>query len=99
MKINRKIIEKKFNDNLDDMATISHEIWAHWQTYLHSQCEKMPDGSLKIPKELVEQWNKQIKLEYRQLTQNEKNSDIEQAIKYKEIFLKIINEITEQKDA
>lgn len=93
MNIDSEVIEKKFEENIENVASVVHEIWAHWQTYLHSQCEELPDGSLKIPKELVEQWNQQIGLKYEQLTQNEKESDIEQAQKYKKTFLKIVDEI------
>lgn len=98
MEINRKIIDKKFNENLDVLASISHEIWAHWQKYLHDQCEIMADGSLKIPSILVNKWNEQINLDYEQLTPQEKSSDIEQALKFKEIFCKMMNEIHEEKN-
>lgn len=93
MKINSEIIEKKFEDNIDHVASIVHEVWAHWQAYLHSRCEELPDGSLKIPKELVDQWSHQISLTYDKLNQDEKKSDIEQAQKYKKTFLKIVDEI------
>lgn len=99
MQINRNIIDKKFNDNLDTLATISHEIWAHWQKYLHNQCEVMSDGSLKIPSALVAKWNEQINLDYEQLTQQEKNSDIEQALKFRDIFCKMMTEILDEKGA
>ena len=92
MHIDSKIIGNKFEHNIENVASVVHDIWAHWQAYLHSQCEELPDGALKIPKELVEQWNKQISLKYEYLTQSEKESDIEQAQKYKSIFLKIVDE-------
>lgn len=92
-----KIIENKFDENLEEIASIVHDIWAHWQSYLHDQCEKQLDGSLKIPKDLVEHWNEQIKLDYNQLSEDDKKSDIEQALKYKKIFLKFINEVIETK--
>lgn len=96
MNIDSKMIEKKFEENLEDIASVVHEIWAHWQSYLHDQCTAQPDGSLIIPKELVKQWNKQINLKYNQLTPTEQSSDIEQALKYKEIFLKILKELSKE---
>lgn len=99
MQINSNIIDEKFNENLDALASISHEIWAHWQKYLHDQCEVMSDGSLKIPSILVTKWEEQINLDYEQLTLQEKNSDIEQALKFKEVFLKMMNEILEERSA
>ncbi|MEN8342596.1 hypothetical protein ABFP02_12775 [Acinetobacter baumannii] len=98
MKNDREVVEKKYDENLENIAAVVHEVWSHWQKYLHSQCIKQSDGSLKIPKDLVSQWNKQINLKYDQLTESEKNSDIEQAFKYKKIFVKIINEILEERD-
>ncbi len=98
MNIDSEIMEKIFEENIENIASVVHDIWAHWQAYLHSQCEKLPDGSLKIPKELVEQWEQQINLKYEQLTRSEKDSDIEQAYKYESIFFKILNNIVEKKD-
>ncbi|AXY61109.1 hypothetical protein [Acinetobacter sp. WCHAc010052] len=99
MQINRNIIDEKFHENLDTLASISHEIWAHWQKYLHDQCEIMPDGSFKIPSTLVAKWTEQINLNYDELTPQEKKSDIEQALKFKSVFCKMMNEILEDKSA
>jgi hypothetical protein len=97
MQIDSNNIDEKFNENLDTLASISHEIWAHWQKYLHNQCEIMADGSLKIPSKLATKWNEQINLDYEQLTPQEKESDIEQALKFKEIFCKMMNEVIKEK--
>lgn len=67
---------------IEKLSAIEHERWAHWQSYLHSKCNKNDDGSLTIPKELVKKWDKQIKTNYSDLTEKEKNSDREQVMKY-----------------
>lgn len=67
---------------IETLSAIEHQRWSHWQSYLHSKCEKNDDGSLTIPKDLVEKWNKQIETDYSDLTEKEKKSDREQVMKY-----------------
>lgn len=66
----------------EELANIEHERWADWQKYLHSICDKNPNGSLTIPRYFVERWEKQIKTPYRNLSEEEKNSDREQVRRY-----------------
>jgi len=63
---------------IEELAAIEHERWAHWQKYVHEQCERLSDGSLVIPAHLVSRWEKQIETPYHQLSQEEKQSDREQ---------------------
>ncbi|KWS23667.1 hypothetical protein ABNM12_11455 [Pseudomonas syringae] len=67
---------------VEPLAAIEHERWAHWQTYLHSQCLKNHDGSLTIPSELVERWERQANTPYHKLSDKEKDSDKEQVMNY-----------------
>lgn len=67
---------------LEQLASLEHERWAHWQRYVHDQCEKFPDGSLRIPAELVRRWESQIETPYDQLSEKEKESDREQVRRY-----------------
>lgn len=64
------------------LAAIEHERWADWQRWMHGRCTKNPDGSLTIPAELVERWERQIATPYEQLTEAEKASDREQVNRY-----------------
>lgn len=73
---------KQYKELIEKLAAIEHERWAHWQSYLHSKCLKNDNGSLTIPAELVERWNKQIETGYEELTEDEKESDREQVQKY-----------------
>ncbi len=70
------------NDIIEILSKVAHERWAHWQKYLHSVCKRNEDGSLTIPKEKVERWERQIKTEYKDLSEKEKDSDREQAYEY-----------------
>lgn len=67
---------------LEAIASVEHERWAHWQEYLHSQCEQFDDGSLRIPAHLVARWKDQATTAYADLTEDERDSDREQAREY-----------------
>ena len=49
---------------VEQLAAIEHERWAHWQRYVHDQCERQDDGSLVIPAELATRWQAQIETPY-----------------------------------
>lgn len=57
------------------LADNEHKRWAKWQKYLHSVCIKNDNGSITIPKELVEHWEYDIKTDYMDLPENIKDSD------------------------
>lgn len=76
---------------IDLLANIEHQRWAHWQNYLHSQCEAQDDGALLIPAHLAKRWKRQIKTPYSDLTLPEQKSDIEQVMKYIPTIEKYLN--------
>lgn len=67
---------------IEKLADVEHERWSHWQRYLHSKCERSPDGSLVIPAELVDRWESQMNTPYSALSEDEKESDREQVRRY-----------------
>lgn len=67
---------------IEALADIEHARWAHWQRYLHASCIQHADGSLTIPAHLVTRWERQIQLPYSELSEDEKQSDREQVIRY-----------------
>lgn len=67
---------------LEVVASVEHERWSHWQRYLHGQCSELDDGRLVIPTHLVKRWMKQMDTPYTQLSDEEKESDREQAREY-----------------
>ena len=77
------------NDNKlrEALAEVSHEIWAHWMTYLFSKCwypnlKVYPElDAVLIPNKLHLQWTRQMNTNYADLTEHEKDSDREQADK------------------
>ncbi len=70
------------DDLLESLAAIEHERWAHWQSYIHGKGVRQPDGSLVIPAEFVNRWEKQIATKYADLDDKEKESDREQVRRY-----------------
>ena len=69
-------------DLIEELAAIEHERWAHWQRYLHSQGSMRGDGSIVLPADLVARWERQIATRYDELSEEEKQSDREQVMKY-----------------
>lgn len=70
------------NGLIEQLATIEHERWAHWQRYMHSKCIRQPNGSLLLPSELVARWEKQMNTSYSELDEQERESDREQVRRY-----------------
>ena len=67
---------------VDRLAAVEHERWAHWQQYLHDQCQRAEDGSLVIPAELAARWSTQIATPFTQLSETERESDRDQVRRY-----------------
>lgn len=63
------------------LADQQHEIWSHWMRYLFSCCAPAGDGSMLIPVEKVERWQRQMQTPYGSLSEYEQGSDINQAMK------------------
>ncbi|MEU9616964.1 hypothetical protein AB0D56_36410 [Streptomyces sp. NPDC048209] len=77
---------------IDRLAAIEHDRWAHWQQYLHDQCERRDDGSLVIPAELVSQWEEQIRTPYEELAPEVQESDREQVQRYLPTVIEILTD-------
>jgi len=66
---------------IEKLAAMQHEIWAHWMKYMFSQCVPGAAGGLLIPQRKVDQWKRQARTAYADLSATEQKSDIEQAEK------------------
>lgn len=69
------------------LAAIEHERWSDWQRWMHSKCVTHSDGSLTIPREFVERWERQIATPYDQLSESEQRSDMDQVDRYWSLIL------------
>jgi hypothetical protein len=81
----RKVLESE--QLVDELAAIEHERWAHWQRYVHENCERQQDGSLVVPADLAARWQTQIETPYVGLTEREKDSDREQVRRYLPVII------------
>jgi hypothetical protein len=70
------------NERLEELASIEHERWSHWQRFMHKKCERLSDGSLVVPAELVARWERLMATPYAELSETEKESDREQVKQY-----------------
>jgi len=84
-------IDAILNGIVDQLASIEHERWSHWQRYMHSKGAKQADGSLVLPAELVERWERQAETAYDDLAEQEKESDREQVNRYLPIIAATLN--------
>jgi hypothetical protein len=75
-------IARMLDGLIETLAAVEHERWSHWQRYMHGKGVSQPDGSLMIPADLVQRWQKQIDTPYADLSEKEKESDREQVRKY-----------------
>ncbi len=78
----------------EELSKLCHEQWSNWMKYLFSKCKdewhpiyRFKTGNLIIPKEFVDRWTRQMNTEYKDLSEEEKESDRKEADK----FLTIIN--------
>lgn len=63
------------DEKVEKLASLMHQIWAGWQTWVHQTSKLNNDGSRTIPEELVVRWNRQIVAPYKELSEKEKESD------------------------
>lgn len=59
----------------EKLAALCHSQWSGWMEYLFGLCSPGADGSVVIPRDLVERWTRQLGTEYEDLPENEKESD------------------------
>ena len=93
IKINN--ILKKLNEKDDvreKLSDYAHKSWSGWMEYLFSKSEEKEDGSVTIPKDLVDRWKKQIETDYKDLSEKEKDSDRDEA----DMMMKIFNNKSEE---
>ncbi|XBB65951.1 hypothetical protein ABFU82_17770 [Nocardioides sp. WV_118_6] len=67
---------------IESLAALEHARWAHWQRFMHDQGEHFTDGSILLPPDLVQRWERQIATPYPSLPEAEKQSDREQVLRY-----------------
>ena len=69
----------------EHLAEYAHEAWSGWMKYLFENSLEESDG-VKIPRALVERWQRQMNTPYEKLPEHEKVSDRAEALKMQAIF-------------
>ena len=77
--------EKKVDKLVEQLADYAHNAWSGWMEYLFEKCTVNKDGSMVIPKDLVDRWMMQLGTNYEELSEEMKESDRKEARKMLEI--------------
>ena len=87
----KKYMKKTFpkSELFEKLASIEHERWADWQAYLHNKLTyteyKKEDKTIAcyiMDAGDYEHWQEQIDKDYSELSEQEKNSDRDQVMRY-----------------
>jgi len=70
----------------EELAALCHEQWSGWMEYLFQAGHISPYGDFTLPVSLVNRWKRQMATPYAELSQEEKDSDRQEADK----FLRIV---------
>lgn len=65
----------------EELAKYAHNAWSGWMEYLFSKANVNENGTWTMPKDSVDRWYRQMNTEYKDLPENEKKSDREEATK------------------
>lgn len=71
----------------EQLAEYAHNQWTGWMRYLFSKGEFNEDGTWTMPNWAVKRWTRQMNTEYKDLLEEEKDSDRKEA----EGMLNILN--------
>jgi len=82
----------------EELADWQHAIWAHWMSYLFGVCQHNEDGSVTIPADKVERWMRQQVTPYSALTEEERESDREQADKILAVLQPMLRDLAAMSD-
>lgn len=71
---------------VEKLAALAHEQWSGWMKYLFGLGEENPDGSFTISKDKVDRWKRQMRTDYADLPDGERESDRIEARKVLEVL-------------
>ena len=70
----------------EKLADLAHDQWSGWMQYLFEKSIFNKDGTITIPKWAVDRWTRQMQTDYKDLPEEEKESDRVEAEKMLAIF-------------
>lgn len=75
-------IDRNNPEVIEALAAYAHAAWSGWMKYMFSRCGYDPTrGTMQIPRDLVERWQRQASTDYNDLPESEKESDRDEARK------------------
>lgn len=77
-------INKMFNAKREKLSDYAHDAWSRWMKYLFSKCIipiHKTQGGLIIPQLELEKWKRKMETSYNDLSEEEKESDRNEADK------------------
>jgi hypothetical protein len=69
------------NNQREQLAALQHQIWSDWVKHLFEVSIANPDGTMTIPRQYVQQWQREINTSYDNLSEEEKDGDRKQVDK------------------
>jgi len=72
----------------EELAEYAHNCWSRWMRHLFGKGAKNQDGSLTLPREVVERWLRQMNTPYQELTAEDRVSDQNEAHKILDLVAK-----------
>ena len=76
----------------ETIAAVQHEIWTHWMECLIAQGEDGYVDRIAIPAEVARRWRRQMDTPYADLSEEEKESDRDQAEKVMAAIFKLMTQ-------
>lgn len=67
---------------MERLASIEHERWADWQKWVHGMLVVNGNGEYTLPTDAIRRWDRQIETPYAELSEQEKQSDRDQVMRY-----------------
>lgn len=81
---------------VERLATYAHNAWAGWMAYLFSKGTFNEDGTWTMPAWAVERWKRQMQASYRELPEEERESDRKEARQMIKIVVEHLTTPTEE---
>ena len=75
-------VDVEGDPRVETLADAAHTAWSGWMEYLFGKAVENEDGSLTIPADQAQRWKRQAATSYAELSDEEKESDREEARKY-----------------
>ena len=66
----------------EELAAYAHRAWSGWMRYLFGKSRRNKKGQVIIPKWAVDRWYRQLIIPYENLSEEEKDSDRQEADKF-----------------